>query len=168
MTPRPSAHFCVGEIDRDQTDQPRTGQHGAKIDAWMCAAAIRMNVAGLARLVPRIGVDFSTDWAYPETRRPITGTSIHDWKNLTAPVANPASALSGGRTQSWDVVLIDAGPNEHEIWAFSAGGDRRHGGVHTELPRLIARRRDHAALARSADRHGRPRRLGSSRCSTDA
>jgi hypothetical protein len=52
MTPRPSAHFRVGQIDRDQTDQPRTGQHEAKIDAWMALTAL---VFGPTR-VPRVGV----------------------------------------------------------------------------------------------------------------
>jgi len=50
------------------------------------------------------------------------------------------------------LVSVKTRLDEDQIGAFSLGSDGRHRGVNAELPRFIARRRDDAAFARSADR----------------
>ena len=50
--------------------------------------------------------------------------------------------------------------NEDELRAEPARLDRRHGGAHTEAPRLIAGGRHHAAIAFTPDGHRFPAQLG--------
>ena len=49
-------------------------------------------------------------------------------------------------------VDVEAWGHEQEVRALPARRDARHRGTHAELPRLVARRRDHASGLRSADR----------------
>ena len=66
-------------------------------------------------------------------------------------------------------VLLEVRADDHQRRAQAHGARHRDRRAHAERPRLVARRRDDAALVGSPPTAtGRPRSVGLSRCSTDA
>lgn len=82
--------------------------------------AIGLGTGQVVRVVQGTGVAMIVDGAHADTGRPIVGTPIPAWDNLTAPVKEAARLLPGIRTQSWDIALTDAGPLPQEV---NFGGD---------------------------------------------
>jgi len=82
--------------------------------------AIELETGLISRVVRGTGVEMRLNEAHPDTRQPIVGTLIPQWKALTRLAVSAAEILPGIRTQSWDVALTADGPVLLEV---NYGGD---------------------------------------------
>jgi hypothetical protein len=72
--------------------------------------ALNLDDGVITRVVAGIGEDQVLVDRHPNTDRPIVGTAMPHWQEMKELCLVAASALSGARTQAWDIALCPSGP----------------------------------------------------------
>ena len=110
----PVIHRAVAKIATGNNPADNFWRHGNML------GAIELKTGIITRVLRGTGVEMSLNEAHPDTRQPIVGTLIPQWKALTRLAVSAAEILPGIRTQSWDVALTADGPVLLEV---NYGGD---------------------------------------------
>ena len=110
----PVIHRAVAKIATGNNPADNFWRHGNML------GAIELKTGIITRVLRGTGVEMSLNETHPDTRQPIVGTLIPQWKALTRLAVSAAEILPGIRTQSWDVALTADGPVLLEV---NYGGD---------------------------------------------